>query len=486
MTGAETHNGGVLTSPTPISVEDFQHAIIAAADAGARLVALFGAGRVPEVELVAVLADDEVGRLRVLRARAEGPSVPSLTPQLTEAHLFERELWERTGLEPAGHPWLKPVRYTRPGDIPGVTDFYRVAGEGVHEVAVGPIHAGVIEPGHFRFQCHGERIFHLEIALGYQHRGVEDALLSGPTKRALHLAETLAGDTTIAHATAYCEALEALSHTRVPPRALAIRAIALELERLANHVGDLGALAGDVAYLPTSSFCGRTRGDLLNLTAALCGNRFGRSLVVPGGVGFDVPDPKQLAAKLRTITRETKRAVDLLWRAPSVRSRFEETGVISTALAQDLGLVGPMARASGVARDVRQDHPSGLFRMAHIPISSADSGDVQARASVRWLECVRSAAFIGDQLASLPEGPLRVGLGPLQPDAMTVTQSEAWRGEVAHVVRTDAAGRIDQYRVIDPSFHNWMGVAMALRDEAISDFPLCNKSFNLSYCGHDL
>ena len=165
-----------------------------------------------------------------------------------------------------------------------------MAGEEVHEVAVGPVHAGVIEPGHFRFQCHGETVFHLEISLGYQHRGVERALVGGPNPRTIHYIETLAGDTSIAHAIAYCRAVESLSDTRVPPRAQVIRGIALELERVANHIGDLGALAGDVGFLPTMSYCGRIRGDVLNMTAMLCGNRFGRGLVRPGGVAFDLDD----------------------------------------------------------------------------------------------------------------------------------------------------------------------------------------------------
>jgi len=193
-----------------------------------------------------------------------------------------------------GHPWLKPVRYhgsqtgrdawDRPKDqpiLPAVGDFYRVEGEEVHEVAVGPVHAGIIEPGHFRFQCYGEHVFHLEIALGFQHRGIENALAGGPTPRSIHYAETLAGDTTIAHATSYCQLIEALARCQKSARAQMLRGIALEFERLANHIGDLGALATDIGFLPTSSFCGRIRGDLLNMTAELCGSRFGRGLVRP-------------------------------------------------------------------------------------------------------------------------------------------------------------------------------------------------------------
>jgi Ni,Fe-hydrogenase III large subunit len=346
----------------------------------------------------------------------------------------------------------------------------------------------VIEPGHFRFQCHGEVVFHLEISLGYQHRGVERRLVGGPDKRTLHYMETLAGDTTVGHATAYCQLVEALAGARVPARALSLRAIALELERIANHTGDLGALANDVGFLPTASYCGRLRGDFLNLTAAVCGNRFGRGLVRPGGVGFDVDGGRaeEMGARLDAAVSDVESAVGLLWSSASVLARFENTGQVDRGTAAALGLVGFAARASGLDRDVRRDHPSGLYRFAKVPVSRLESGDVFARAYVRWLEIRRSATFVREQLAALPRGATLAAPGALAPERVGVSLVEGWRGEICHVAITDPAGKLASYKVVDPSFHNWTGLAMALRDQQISDFPLCNKSFDLSYCGHDL
>lgn len=475
--------------------------IIDSVSAGARVVNFFGRPVDTGIRVYAVLSRDEEGLLYAACADVQD-QYPSMTPACPAMHLFERELAEQWAVVPQGHPWLKPVRFHpayRQGKdawnrqennpiLPGVTDFFTFTGEEVHEVAVGPVHAGIIEPGHFRFQCHGENVLHLEISLGYQHRGIQQALMREPIKKFLHYMETLAGDTTVGHTLAYCQALEALSGCKVPTRAQIIRGIALELERLANHTGDLGALAGDIGYLPTASFCGRIRGDFLNITALLCGNRFGCGLIVPGGVGFDLESQRavKLSEQLSKAFRDVTEAVNLLWVTPSVLARFENTGVVSDKICRQLGLVGVAARACGLPTDVRYNFPTGIYRFSHIPVSTADSGDVFARAYVRGLEIQRSVTFIQNQLEMLSEGPITSALPGFGEDRFVVSLIEGWRGRICHTAMTDLNGKICWYKAVDPSFFNWTGLAMAMRDQQISDFPLCNKSFNLSYCGYDL
>ncbi|MFA6034875.1 MAG: hydrogenase [Myxococcota bacterium] len=502
--GRSLYNGeAVPLKEVPCLPEsEFRQAVIESVKNGGRIAAFFAVPSGDGFQLFSVIARSETGLLSVASAMV-GDSYAAISPECPQAQLFEREIAEQWRIEPKGHKWLKPVRFQRPlrggKDLwprqskpeCGVMDYFQMTGEEVHEVAVGPVHAGIIEPGHFRFQCHGETVYHLEISLGYQHRGVERALLGGPDRKTLQFMQTLAGDTTIGHTMACCHALEALGQERVPARAQVIRGIALELERMANHIGDLGALAGDVGYLPTMSFCGRIRGDVLNLTAALCGNRFGRGLVVDGGVDCDIDDGvvQQMRSRLEAAIVDAEEAIGLLWESPSVLARFEGTGPVDRPVAMEIGLVGVAARASGVQIDTRHDYPFGIFKMVHLPVAAWNTGDVFARAFVRWQEIRQSATFVLDQLRALPSGPACAGggdAGRLPENHLAVSLIEGWRGEICHVAVTDKQGKFGHYKVVDPSFHNWFGLAYALRNQQISDFPLCNKSFNLSYCGHDL
>lgn len=464
------------------------------------IVQLFAYAERDQTRLLAVLRNSN---LHVIETEVE-QDFPSLTLMGgAKFHLFEREIAEQHGLHPNGHPWLKMVRYhandsDRPDvfgndysiDIPGNYDYFKVEGEAIHEVGVGPVHAGIIEPGHFRFQCAGEEVLHLEIQLGYQHRGIEQLLPTVPQRRLPILCEAIAGDTTIGHNLCCCQAIEALAGLSVEPGARTVRTIALELERLANHTGDLGALSGDVAFNPPAAYFGRIRGEFLNLLLALCGNRFGKSLIRPGGVSQVMGQEQRqlLCVKIKELRREIIKVCDLLFSAHTVLARFEYTGTVGRATAEQLGLVGPCARASGLEYDVREFFPTE--RHADLPTitNRVTNGDVYSRAMVRYEEILHSLTVI-ELLLTTPEEPhqpVHMQEHALAPASFTVTLNEAWRGEVAHCLLTDDHGKLLRYKIKDPSFHNWTGLAMALRGQAISDFPLCNKSFNLSYCGFDL
>ncbi|MFA5069012.1 MAG: hydrogenase [Candidatus Omnitrophota bacterium] len=481
-----------------LAFKEFKDSVLDGFLKGFRAAAFFG---LPadngQVRLIMILACDRQGYLRILSTMVKD-SYPCLTTQAPQVHLFEREIFEQLGVYPKGHPWLKPVRSHVPYQPQTVTaggrdsllgvDFFKVQGMETHEVGVGPVHAGIIEPGHFRFQCHGEQVLHLEVLLGYQHRGIESMLFTKDASPAIHYMETAAGDTSIGHCLAYCQAIEALSACEVPLRAQVIRAVMLELERLANHTGDLGAMAADIGYLPASSYCGRLRGDLLNMTALVCGNRFGRNIIRPGGSAFDIDEPirTEIRKRLKSVFSDVSNAVSLMWSSPMVVDRFDETGFVSQQTAVELGLVGVSARACGIERDARFDFPAGAFRFFHIPPSNYSSGDVFARAFVRWLEIQRSVEFILERLRCLPKGPIMSDMPPIKNGKAVVSLVEGWRGEICHFALSGEKGGIVNYKITDPSFHNWTGLAVACRGEEISNFPLCNKSFNLSYCGHDL
>lgn len=502
LTMLRNGEGVPIRNVAELSLEEFLQAVVGLNGQGWRIASYFGVADREGTSLWCVMADTQ-SQLGVMRSWCDN-SLPSIAVACPEAQLFEREIAEQCGVPLEGHPWSKPVRYHRSlrkdhdawgrgrdvTILPCVGHFYHTGGDEIHEVAVGPVHAGIIEPGHFRFQCHGEKVFHLEIALGYQHRGIEKSIVRDRHMAAISRVETIAGDSTIAHATAYAMIMEGLAECEPSGEAQAIRAIALELERLANHCGDLGALAGDVGYLPTMSFCGRIRGDFLNMTAMLCGSRFGRGLVRPGGVSyaFSPQARNELGKRLLSAGSDYSGAVDLLWSSPSVMARFENTGKISSQDALSLGLVGPAARACGVIRDNRCDHPFGYYKTTVIPVQIQTEGDVFARAMIRWKESEASQALIRTILDTFPAGSatVRKRCDRSASEQLVVSLVEGWRGEICHVALTDKDGGLLHYKIKDPSFNNWSGLAMAMRGQQISDFPLCNKSFNLSYCGFDL
>jgi Ni,Fe-hydrogenase III large subunit len=479
---------------------DFRQELLTLCADGANVVQFFGYQEGDRVRVLAVLRKE----YQLLAAESLAPEAwPALTAENWKFNCFERELAEQFGLLPQGHPWFKPLRYHANWrgvpdafgadyriPIPGPYEYFQVSGEQVHEVGVGPVHAGIIEPGHFRFQCVGEKVLHLEIQLGYQHRGVERLLATLPFKRLPVVVEGIAGDTAIGNSLCFAQAVEALAGLEVPDAAHIVRTIALELERLACHVGDLGALSGDVAFSPPAAYYGRLRGEFLNLLLVLSGTRFGKGLVRPGGV-TRVPIPSDvalLANKIAEVRPEIIQVADLLFTAHSVQARFEGCGRVDRQTAAAVGLVGVAGRASGLDYDAREYFPTEKYRMMSPCSYNRKKGGVYSRAWVRYEEICHSLSLVERLLAALPETrlPWPDPDWRLAPDSLVVTINEPWRGELSHCVLTDAAGQIRRYKVKDPSFHNWTGLALALRNQEISDFPVNNKSFNLSYCGFDL
>ena len=485
----------LLPTPSvpPTGLDGWADAIGQALDLGARMVSLFARPDGASSVLACAVLQQPDGHLQVLRGRAvRGAAYASLTLRHPALQIFERELWEQSGLLPSGHPWLKPVRYegARQQRLQEHA-FFVLRGQQVHEVGVGPIHASVIEPGHFRFMCHGEQVHHLEIQLGYQHRGVEVLLLQRPPLSLTPLVETIAGDSSIAYAWGYCAAIEALTGAHLPMAAQLVRGVALELERIAMHLVALGGLATDIAFLQGGATLGRLRTAIINATMRVCGSRFGRGWLRPGGVRFGLTEElrRDLGGTLVAFARDLAQISDLMCSARSVQSRLQGIGVLTAEAAQDLGLVGLVARASGQALDTRHSLPGELYRQHPVPVLTQSSGDCWARRLLRMHEIDASVAWIHRVLqpldADLAAPPL-LALGPLAPDTLCVSVQEGFRGPVVQVLETGADGRLLHCKVQDPSLLNWFGLAYAMRGNEISDFPICNKSFDLSYCGNDL
>lgn len=476
-----------------LSLGEFRDEMLQQFTGRQRVIQFFGREEGNGVRLYAILGNDDHSKVLLSSTHLDyGASYDSLTPQIPSLALFEREFYEQYSITPFGHPWLKPVRNGIGGtDVKGKPYiFLEMEGEEVHEVGVGPIHAGVIEPGHFRFSCHGETVHHLEIQLGFQHRGVEKLFRKHRAERLYleKLAESIAGDSVIAHAGTFVRALEALGNVEVPRRAKIIRAIALELERMGIHLGDLAALAGDVAYATGNSVFAALRTEVINTLLVLCGSRFGRGLVTTGGTWFDISSTlqKKILTNLAHVEEVATLAAEVMFSSASVLERFEKTGIVEKHFAQEIGMVGPAARASGIAVDVRVDYPFDAYEFFPVYKLTMQTGDVFARAYIRYIEIQQSLKIIRGLLDEIKEEQCRVDAHSLQPQHCVVSLTEGWRGEIAHVLFTNEAGELDFVKIKDPSFHNWFGLALAVRGEGISDFPLCNKSFNLSYCGFDL
>jgi Ni,Fe-hydrogenase III large subunit len=474
----------------PREAREWAGEIRSALGRGERLVSLFGRAAGGDGVILTAVLQDERGALSVLRGtttREQG--YHTLTRDFPAAQCFEREVHEQLGVRIADHPWLKPLRFEgknlrKMKEYP----FYKLNGKEVHEVAVGPIHAGVIEPGSFRFMCLGETVHHLEIQLGYQHRGAEALLLRGEPKSLTPLVETIAGDTSIAHAWAYCGAIEALADLEPEEEVDASRAAGLELERIAMHLAGLAGLSADIGFQQGAATYGRLRTTAINTSMRLCGSRFGRGWLRPGGSQAAMDDSLAgiVRANLALVAEDIAVINACFLEALTVRHRLQGVGVVTKQQALELGLVGPAARASGVALDQRV---FGAGSYARLPVTTSveETGDCWARARLRIREIDRSLQWLTaalDQFSAFK--PVRRSVGGLAPGRLAVSLCEGWRGEVVHCLETDGEGRLLHYKVQDPSLRNWFGLALALRGNEISDFPICNKSFDLSYCGNDL
>ncbi|HJX71732.1 MAG TPA: NADH-quinone oxidoreductase subunit C [Bacteroidales bacterium] len=462
-------------------------------------LAYYGVETSGNLKFYCCIADDKNNSIAVFshEQNRDKPILKSLTSVCFPLHVFEREIHENYGVEFDGHPWLKPVRYSHDrSDKSKIIDnypFYEIESEELHEVGVGPIHAGVIEPGHFRFICNGEKVLHLEIQLGYQHRGIEK--LFAEKKDSLQrciLSESIAGDTSIGYALAHSQLIESLTGIEVCEALKIERCIALEMERLAVHIGDTAALCGDVAYQLGQVVCEALRTTIINTTQLWCGNRFGKGLVRPGGSNYllsnDVAD--EMLRVLADTGRRYGEMGDRIFSLPSVLARFEDIGKVSAKQVLHIGAVGMAARACGIPRDIRKSHPFQFYKNHPVEPITFETGDVFARSMMRNLEVRESVKIICELLEIWRQKDKDITKPvydyTLKPDSFAISMVEGWRGEICHAALTNGKGNIAHYKVKDPSMHNWMALALAVRNQEISDFPVCNKSFNLSYCGNDL
>jgi len=434
------------------------------------------------------------------------PTFPSLATRSFAASRYEREIQDLFGLTAVGHPdprrlplhqfWpegYQPLRADTAAPPTFADDgrpfpFRRVEGAGIFEITVGPVHAGIIEPGHFRFSVEGETIVNLETRLYFVHKGTEKLFETLPLERTVELAERISGDTSFGHALAYCQALEALGGTPVPPRAAWLRALYLEMERLYNHVGDVGAIINDTGYAFGHAHCGRLRERLLRLNARLTGHRLLRGAVAPGGLTADPGGDvlRSVALEVTRVVAEFEEITRIALHNTLVLERLQGTGRLSRETAAEMQIVGLVGRASGLDADVRRDAPFAAYGELDVQVARRTEGDVWARTAMRIEEARESARLVAEAAHRMPGGPVSTPPGRLPPRAHAFGLVEGWRGPLLHWVLTGAEGQLVRVKVKDPSFVNWPALEYAVLNNIVPDFPLCNKSFNLSYSGNDL
>ena len=516
-----------LAAPVPIwyaqvTAPQWLHAATTVRDEGGRLLALWASDATFSIASSAI--GTRAGAVFVAYVRQGGvvwlalpleikngcPVYPDLAPLFPVAARMQRAGADLSGIQAESaidtRAWLNhgawasdhfPLRQdpqALPQPVPGaLTDypFVRVEGDGVHEIAVGPVHAGIIEPGHFRFSVVGERVLRLEQRLGYTHKGIEQRITQLAPKEAHKLAGRVSGDSTVAYAWGYCMALESACQITIPPRAAWLRALMLERERIANHLGDLGAMGNDVAYAFGLAQFSRLREDWQRSSKAVFGHRFMMDCIVPGGVSGDISleHKDQMLLHCQALELQVRRLFDIYEAHAGLQDRFLVTGRITPELAAQLGLTGLAGRASSQARDMRCDHPFAPYSELHVKMASHHRGDVGARAAVRFDEVFESIRLIRQMLGALPSGPVQCELTLPAKPTKGAGWVEGWRGEV--FVALELAGADDGNRILrchlhDPSWQNWPVLEHAIMHNIVADFPLINKSFNLSYSGQDL
>lgn len=465
----------------------------------ARLVTIFGSLSPERKKRAHYIFDLGEPRYSEIVLSANG-LLRSIARQTPAAAWYERELHDQYGVDIVDHPDLRPLilHDNWPDGVHAMVDpvdavpwakreyrFLEVQGEGITEVAVGPVHAGVIEPGHFRFSVMGDTVLHLELRHFYTHKGTERLFEGRLAADGTMLAESVSGDNCFAHAVCYSQAVESAYGVEAPPRAAALRLIGLELERLACHISDVGGLCTDVGFGVGAAYCSRLKETLLQASARCCETRYWRGISVPGGLRFDLDSGQvaTLAQAVSQVHREFSAMARLILGTPSIQNRFETAGVLSSQAARDLAIVGPVARASGVDIDVRRDHPYGRYAIYPVEVPVTHYGDVTARARIRIAEAAASADLIQKASQTLPEGSV---LAPIVPrgDVRGFSAVESPRGELCYWMEA-RDGVLTRCHVKSPSFQNWPAMPLSVEGNIIADFPMINKSFSLSYSGCD-
>jgi len=433
----------------------------------------------------------------------EASLLPSLAALSFPISRFEREMRDLLGIIPEGHPdprplvrhgfWPESFHPLRSDAVtPDFADdgrpfpFTAVEGDGVYEIPVGPVHAGVIEPGHFRFNVLGETVLKMRARLYFTHKGTERLFVNQRAEDAVALAERVSGDTTVGHAVAFCEAVESLGGREITDGAKAWRTVLLELERVYNHITDAGAIIADTGFPVAQAHCLRLRERMLRLNKTITGSRLMRGAVIPGGVAVRMTDAAAIVQEVASVLSDFEEVIQISVENTLVADRLDATGWLDPAVASDFGVVGYVARACGLSHDVRRDLPSGAYQWFDFAPIVEDGADVRARLEVRVREA-RQALFVIEQvLPRATPANIRGDCLTLRPFTPSFGIVEAWRGRLVHMVMADDRGRLHRVKIVDPSFFNWPALARALEDNIVPDFPLCNKSFNQSYSGNDL